>query len=60
MMTVEILQLMYQKGLNQLDTYDFFHYVANQSVFLKIKDVASDAQILAAEGFKLSACLGED
>ena len=55
-MTVEILQLMLQKGLNQL---------ANQPVFLKIKDVESHArlrkflkiQILATEGFKLSAFL---
>ena len=60
MMTVEILQLMYQTGLTQLD---FLNYVANQSVFLKIKDVASQALllkflkilILAVEGFKLPA-----
>jgi hypothetical protein len=46
--------------------YDLFNYVANQSVFLKIKDIARHAllrkfqkiQILAAEGLKLSACLG--
>ena len=61
-MTAEILQLMFQKGLNQLD---FFNHIANQSVFFKIKDVASYAllkkflkiQILAGEGFKLFACL---
>ena len=38
MMTAEILQLMLQEGLNQLD---FFNYIANQSVFLKIKDVTT-------------------
>jgi hypothetical protein len=32
---------MYQKGLNSLISNDFYNYVANQSVFLKIKDVAS-------------------
>jgi hypothetical protein len=60
MMTVEIHLLVYQKGLNQLH---FFQFVANQSVFLIIKDVARHAllwkflksQILAAEGFKLSS-----
>jgi hypothetical protein len=51
-----------------LISYDFFNYVANQTVLLKIKDVASRAhlqkflniQILAAEGLKLSACLITD
>ena len=49
-------------------SFDFFNYIANQTFFLKIKDVASHAllrkfqiiQSLAAEGFKLFACLGKD
>ena len=36
MMTAEILKLVFQKRLNPLD---FFNYVENQSVSLKIKDV---------------------
>jgi hypothetical protein len=52
----------FNQCLNQLD---LFNYVANQSIFLKIKDITSHAivqkflniQILAVEGFKLSACL---
>ena len=65
MMAVEILQVMYQKGLNQLDFLWFFKLCCIQPVFLRIKDVASNTllrtflkiKILAAEGFKLSACL---
>ena len=46
-------------------SYDFFNYVANSSVFLKIKIGAShtllwklkEIQIFPAEGSKLSACL---
>ena len=45
--------------------FDFFDYIANQSVFLKIKDILSvvllrkilGIQIFAAEGFKFSAFL---
>ena len=68
-LTMEVLQLMYQKDVNLLDFLLFFYiiYVVKQSVFLKIKDGASHAllrkfwkiQILATEGLKLSACLGK-
>ena len=65
MLTVEILQSMYKKGLNQLDFLWFFKLCCIQPVFLRIKDVASNTllrtflkiKILSAEGFKLSACL---
>ena len=59
-MTVEILQLMYEKDLK---LFDFFNYVANLSVFLKINSVTSHAllrkfmKMIFFSNFKLSACL---
>ena len=62
MLTAKIIQLMFQKGPNQLDFCNFFNNVADHSVFSKIFDVLGHAllrkflkiQIVVAKGFKLA------